>query len=315
VGGPAIDRGGVQISQQDEIPKNLYITTESVEEYFGVPEYSQKWGLELPTNMDKDYAIFFTYPLDNDCYWGKCIFCRYITQKCKSRIRKNLGYEFLDLETDRLKMVWLQTNALTPANIRRVLHSLTYRDDIFYSSFIRGSAAEAEALEDTLSNPKVVPSKIKLNMGIELPSNRMLKFMKKGVTKEEILKTLNVADKYGLPLTLYFMLGWPDLTEQDVKEVEEFASMMPKNNLNDQKIFFIVPSVGTELYDLYKDREKMIVLSSGPFHCSYTLELTKEKQELNERAKAAIIGNGYFTVDRFRLENPGAPTEHDWNNK
>jgi hypothetical protein len=284
----------------------------SVEEYFNVPPYSSKWGLELPNNLDEDTPLFFTYPIDTLCYWGKCTFCRYQGQKCTHRSRERFDFEFANVAPGRDKIVWLQTNCLTPSNIKKILPILPYNDDIFYSSFIRGTDSEADALEETLykcQQQGIDTSKIKLCMGIEFPSNRMLKWLNKGVNADEMLKTLHVAHKYNTPMTVYFILGWPNLIEQDIHDVEDFVSKMPKSTINDQKIFQISPTVNTVLYDTLIDKEKLIEMSSGPFHCSYCLSLNDKELEMNERARNLIVNNGYFTVDRYDL---GKPIEHEW---
>lgn len=312
VGGPAVNRVAISYDQAN-IPNNMIITDMSMEEHFGVPEFSQRWGIELP-KMDDGYSVFFIYTLDNNCYWGKCIYCSYQGQTCKQRDRKEIRSEFLDLETDRNKLIWLQTNSLMPHKIKTVLPSLTYRDDIFYSAFVRGTKEEADVLEEVLDSSEIKTSNIKLCMGIEFPSKRMLKFMKKGVTKEGLLKMLEVADRYGLPMTLYWMLGWPEITEEDIQELEEFVAVMPRNKINDQKIFFISPMVGTELYNLYSSKKKILEIASGPFHCAYCVELNDTQKKMNERARQIILKDKYFTVDRYDIEHVGVPTEHWWRN-
>ena len=70
VGGPAVSSGTYT---KDSLPKNLVFTEKSVEQFFGAPDFSYEWKLELPKQvLQDDLEIFYTYSITNKCYWNKC---------------------------------------------------------------------------------------------------------------------------------------------------------------------------------------------------------------------------------------------------
>jgi len=62
----------VHFKVENPLPPNLTLTGQSVESLFGVPEFSGKWHLEVPHQIPEDSRIYFSYTLENQCYWKKC---------------------------------------------------------------------------------------------------------------------------------------------------------------------------------------------------------------------------------------------------
>lgn len=59
--------------------------------------------------------------------------------------------------------------------------------------------------------------------GIESGSQRVLYYIRKGITKEEIVETICLTKEAGIPIRGYFMLGLPTETREEMEETVRFA--------------------------------------------------------------------------------------------
>ncbi|MCA1793078.1 MAG: hypothetical protein LC660_04255, partial [Desulfobacteraceae bacterium] len=100
----------VHFKVEHPLPANLVLTGQSVESLFGVPEFSGRWHLEVPADIPANSRIYFSYTLENQCYWKKCPFCS-IAQHSSDHFRKRkvLDLAFTDLEYTGHKIVRLNT--------------------------------------------------------------------------------------------------------------------------------------------------------------------------------------------------------------
>jgi hypothetical protein len=291
VGGPSII---TKTFRYDSLPKNLTFIEKSVEQYFNVPDFSYKWKLDLPKQILKDSLRFlFTYSIDTRCYWNKCIFCKY-DKSSKNRIRNSFDFEFKDnVNTNKSKVVFLYTPSMTPKMMKTIIPKLPHRDDLRYILFMRSTKKENEALEEVLEKCKKGEGpqfdKILFEFGLEFPGNRMQNYMKKGSSIENAINTIKIINKYKAKLYISLILGWPNLINQDVNEVEQFIKKIPKLNKDTymiMKIWRLFARVGTPLYDMV---EKERDVNVGPFYSGFTIKLSKEQIILNNRVRDVLL--------------------------
>lgn len=100
-----------------------------------------------------------------------------------------------------------------------------------------------------------------LAFGVESGSERMLKVIKKGETLEDIDSAVKDACDLGYMVTLFFILGLPSETEEDVTKSLEFATRYP---VFDVRFYNPIPFPGTELYD-WVDRNGYFTEDSRDF--------------------------------------------------
>lgn len=84
-----------------------------------------------------------------------------------------------------------------------------------------------------------------ISYGIESGSPKMLKKMKKGISKEQIVKALKLTRKNGIVSKGFFILGTPGETVETMKETLNFIKKLPLDELN---INFFTPFPGSELF-------------------------------------------------------------------
>ncbi|MFC1570481.1 B12-binding domain-containing radical SAM protein [Candidatus Omnitrophota bacterium] len=85
-----------------------------------------------------------------------------------------------------------------------------------------------------------------LAFGVESGSDRMLEVIKKGEKLEAIDSAVKEACDLGYMVTLFFIMGLPTETEEDVEKSLEFAMKYP---VFDVRFYNPIPFPGTELYD------------------------------------------------------------------
>ena len=85
-----------------------------------------------------------------------------------------------------------------------------------------------------------------LTFGAESGSNKVLRNLKKGETREQIESAIAVATDLGFHVTLFFLIGSPG---EDVKDVEQSFQLALKYNLAGVYFFNLTPIPGTEFYD------------------------------------------------------------------
>ena len=320
VGGPIaaerhIDKSGwhpvyLKVDNYDILPSNLEITGRSVEDWFGVPNFSGKWKVDIPEFVPNDSRIYFSYTLDNGCYWRKCVFCNIaLHAKEVFRKRKDLKYEFEDMEHDGHKIVRLNTGSITIKYIKEVLPELPRRDDIEYRLFIRPAKAETTALKEVLSENGGKFPKLILGFGMEFPSNRMLRYIGKGCNTDEVLDFLHLCFENKIHANANFILGWNNLIEDDIRELEMFMDSVPENSITTFQIRWLLAHPHTDIHDNHKGK----AIKLGPFYEGFRTEIDEKQIGLNREAGDII--NQYSSIKHYKLEGMGNIKKHLGMNK
>jgi hypothetical protein len=296
----------VHFKVENPLPPNLTLTGQSVESLFGVPEFSGKWHLEVPHQIPEDSRIYFSYTLENQCYWKKCPFCSIAQHSAKHfRKRKILDIAFKDLDYNGHKIVRLNTGSMTPDHIRTILPMLPADPDMEYRFFMRAAAAETHAMEKAVAGMGDNIPDCTLGFGIEFPSNRMWQYLNKGTRMEEVIATLAFCTKTGFKVNANVILGWNNLTEQDIKDLENFMQGLSGQTVTTLQLRWLFAHPYTKIYDTYDGVENSIRL--GPFNCGFHVRVGPDQQKLNQTAakiiktacdKKGIQLQGYKNVTR-----------------
>ena len=90
--------------------------------------------------------------------------------------------------------------------------------------------------------------------GIESGSQRILNFIRKGITIDKVIRAIKWTKEVGIKTLGSFIIGFPGETEEDIKKT---ISLAKKLRLDYAQFAIATPYPGTELYDLAK-REGML---------------------------------------------------------
>lgn len=294
-----------KLSPGTQIPSNLKITGKSVEDWFGVPDFSETWRLDIPGGIPSTSPIYFSYTLDNRCYWKKCVYCNIALHEGGwFRKRTRFGFEFAQVLHNGKKLVRLNTGSLTPSHIHTLFPILPERNDLEYRVFMRPAKPENRALKSALKIRKGRPPSIMIGLGIEFPSNRMLEYSKKGTTTREILDTLSICKENGLKVNGNFILGWNNLLESDLHELEAFMNQMPEGSIENMQMRWMFAHPYTKIHDHYSGKR----IQLGPFYVGFRAEIAGKSLELNRRA--CHIVETYSQIKQFKLEGMGNIYSH-----
>ena len=287
-----------QLRPDAVFPDNLTITGLSVEQFFGVPDFSGTWKLDIPREIvDPNAPVYISYTLDNGCYWGRCIYCNIKEAPGELfRRRTHMAYEFDRLDHTGKKIVRLNTGSMTPAYIREVLPTLPVADDLEYRTFMRCARAENRALQKVVSGHGPELPALTLGIGVEFPSDRMLAYMDKGITCADILETLRICAQAGIRVNGNMILGWNNLEEQDLEQLERFLAEMPENAVSSLQLRWLHAHPYTLIHQQYAGKPVFL----GPFYLGFKVEISGAQKRLNQAAVDRI--QAWAPRKGFRIE-------------
>jgi radical SAM superfamily enzyme YgiQ (UPF0313 family) len=288
----------VRVDDPGAIPPNLTLTGKSVEQWFGVPDFSGRWHLDLPSDIPAGSRIYFSYTLDDACFWSRCIYCNISCHDSSVvRRRQNMAFEFADLPFEGTKLVRLNTGSITPRQLRDLLPALPRGNEFQYRTFIRAATPESTALKAAVDACKGNVPKIVLGLGVEFPTRRMLAHVDKGFGPEEIIQCLEICQEAGIVANGNVIVGWKNLTVEDITELESFVQQIPVGSLRALQLRWLFAHPYTAIHSDYHGKP----VTFGPFYEGFSVELDDPKmQALNRRA--VDIFEEYAPIKRYKLE-------------
>ena len=151
---------------------------------------------------------------------------------------------------------------------------------------MRAAKAETNALKQAVKNfDKKIPT-CTLGFGIEFPSDRMWKYLNKGTIMSEVIETLEFCMQTGFKVNANVILGWNNLTDQDLLDLEVFMDSLSGHTITTLQLRWLFAHPYTKIYDTYDGVEDTIRL--GPFNCGFNVKVDARQKELN-LAAAKII--------------------------
>lgn len=300
VGGPSANPKTFYVDYSI-FPSNMNILGETVEEHFGVPNFSGKWRLDLPPGEDHSMTLLYTYNIRSSCYWGKCNFCNFSQG---SRIRKKLNFEFLDVEYNGFQRVALYTPSISPSEIKQIFE-IPYNKNMRFDIFLRPDSFIRDALRDVLKNKKDRCPQIKFMFGVDFPSEKMLKYMNKNTTLDDMLKTINVISEFDsndIQVQLPFIMGWDCLEQSDIDEMEIFLEKIPYDKMHFSfGLTMLSARPNTWVWDNYKSKKD---LYHGPFYWGFDPVISDEQLRLSKKGAELLYKYHDVTVfDYYDIRN------------
>jgi anaerobic magnesium-protoporphyrin IX monomethyl ester cyclase len=123
-----------------------------------------------------------------------------------------------------------------------------------------------------------------LFIGFESGSDRVLKFLRKGTTRQINLEAARVCRKYGLTVWANYMLGLPEETKEEVLET---VSMLKEIDPDYYSPAFYTPHPGTDLFDYTVEHGLSLIEDYDSFRRNPTeLKIKGHDLEFMQRALA-----------------------------
>jgi len=130
----------------------------------------------------------------------------------------------------------------------------------------------------------------RMNISIEVGSERMQRFIKKNINLDKAQKTIELANKIGIFTTGMFLIGFPTETKEEMLETIDFAK---RSYLNQAFFFTPFPFYGTDLYNFSKNK---VALQDSTRYTENNFFISKNPiniSEINDKELQAIIRYAY----------------------
>ena len=164
---------------------------------------------------------------------------------------------------------------------------------------MRSAKAENQALRRVLDKAGPDFPKLTLGIGIEFPSDRMLTYMGKGIGKADILETLEICSRHRVRVNGNIILGWGNLVESDLQELEAFFEAMPDGSMTSAQLRWLFAHPNTPIHEQYQGEP----VCFGPFYLGFSTDISTRQMALNRQAVRMI--ESYSRKKQFRLEGLG----------
>ncbi|MBN1527187.1 MAG: radical SAM protein [Candidatus Omnitrophica bacterium] len=100
--------------------------------------------------------------------------------------------------------------------------------------------------EETLVLMKKAGCK-RIKLGVESGSDKVLKFMRKGITVKDVRETVALIEKVGIDLTIYILLGMP---VEEPEDIEMTYGLLKEIEPAYVSLSVATPHIGSELWDI-----------------------------------------------------------------
>ena len=183
------------------------------------------------------------------CIWGQCIYCLWVSSFIKGRrysVRslENVMEElaFIERRMPHMRSVMLQDDTF-PADRAAAFSEMKMRQGIRlpWSCYARGDIDSA-----TLSAMRRSGCR-NLHVGFESGSPRVLKTIRKGLTRERMTRFAEDARRAGVRIHGDFAIGFPGETPETVQETVDWACAIRPHTAQFQ---VMIPFYGTPFWDM-----------------------------------------------------------------
>jgi radical SAM superfamily enzyme YgiQ (UPF0313 family) len=179
----------------------------------------------------------------------KCAFCgarKFLGSKNRRRTSEKMFEEFKFWQYRGYKKFCF-SDSLFAINKKRIYDFCNLIiEGNFYAEFI-AEGVRADNVDIELLQIMKRANFNNITFGVESASNKVLDFYNKGETIEQIEEAIINTGKIGIATNLFFILGAPDETKQDMKKTLKFPQKFI--HVRDVYFFQLTPIIGTPYYD------------------------------------------------------------------
>ena len=148
--------------------------------------------------------------------------------------------------------------------------------------------ARTDHLDEEICELMAKADCVRVKLGFESGSDRILKMVQKDETKDDMRKGAKLLREAGVPFTAYFMAGFPGETDEDLKKTIDFAKEIDADYYS---LSILSPYYGTKMY--YDMVDQGFELDKKPWEYFYhqTGELMVNSQISNDVLKEFLSLN------------------------
>lgn len=151
---------------------------------------------------------------------------------------------------------------LNPERAKKILKGMVDRG-LGLTWTINARADQMSRFDPELLKLLSAPAPSFINVGAESLTQRMLDFMEKDITVEQVTKVVHLSREYDIPLNMNIMAGIPTETPAEymetLRKLKSYLDILPKMQI---QIFAYGPMPGTALYEFEKQQGRVQNLNS-----------------------------------------------------
>jgi len=155
-------------------------------------------------------------------------------------------FEFVESEMKYIKEIFIEDDTFTVSKRRVREFCRKYRERGLSISW--SCQARADLDYETMKEMKKSNCRL-LDVGYESACDEILRNVKKGITKRDLIRFTVDARRAGLKILADFVIGLPGETRESIKETERFIKMIKPDLL---QVSIATPIPGTEFYEYCK---------------------------------------------------------------
>jgi len=254
-----------------------------------------KFQKEMPKEANDKMMTLFT---SRGCPY-RCIFCMHaFGHKWRGRSAKNIadeieywykkGYRQFPVVEDNFTFDRKRVYELAKEIKKRGMTNL----HLSAPTGLRGDMAD----KDVLKVMKEMGFR-NISFAVESASQKVLNLMKKGESIGTIERAIRDALELGYEIGLFFVLGTPGETTEDVKETIRFANKFPI----DARFYNLIPYPNTELYDIIDKKGYFLKRPEVYLNCSSRFYTTVySTPEISAKKRDEIVANVYKVKEKIR---------------
>lgn len=145
-------------------------------------------------------------------------------------------------------------------------------------------SSRVDCLTEELVEKMIRSGLTEIELGIETGSERMQKKIHKNLNLQRAKRMISFLVSKGLFVSLYFMFGFPEETEEELNETLEFMFSLLDSGVQKAGMFLCRFNPATEITQQYMDRlvldPRIKILSRGVFGYEQELEVIGKNKEL-----------------------------------
>jgi radical SAM superfamily enzyme YgiQ (UPF0313 family) len=138
-----------------------------------------------------------------------------------------------------------------------------------------------------------------LMFGVESGSQKILDFLGKGITVEQIRKAFQWVNEVGIYGGMYLIVGIPGETQQDIDMTKRLIGELRPKSID---VCFLTPIPGTEIYDMTKHLIRKDI-DFYSFNESYESVYRKDAFIVDPREKMREILDYFFDVSEDKTRD------------
>ncbi|MDR2916579.1 MAG: B12-binding domain-containing radical SAM protein [Tannerella sp.] len=216
-------------------------------DYFSNPKLKRSPYTAMVTSRNCPFQCIYCVPssltfareLENKAYEGKKPFI-------SKRSPENVVEEINLLAEEGYKAIGFMDDnfIITEKRLRPIADALKKQGIIW------GCQARADAITENIAAILYESGCRYVDLGVESFNDEILQYIKKGVTRQQIIEAIRMLNKYKVPVKLNILIGTSPLeTKETVKETLDTAIRLKADQV---MINIVAPFPGTEFYDLAK---------------------------------------------------------------